>query len=450
MKGRSVRCSFAWVPFVVLVIAGCASSAGAPALRAAERGDRAALGQTIAAAERAGTLSNRDAATLARVVAGREIRTVSGDDAVARVHEAAACAPELDDALAARMRTHDAAGAHAALARVEGGTLAADDGRPFVNDGEVHWRAFGVRALTRPADDEARRRALVDPAPLVRREAARAAREAARTAGSEAAALGALAALAEPARVDPEPIVRTEAVRAITALPATPKGEVSGALRDLWTFGDDGLREDIAVAWARSPVWEAGGREALRVLVASEHGAGAIEGAAAVLRRRDADDEMVQASVGQLARAIASGPRTARLQALAEAPLDRGNVLALVQKAASDDDLEVRVAALSRLLGAHVALADDAALAALEALAQPGSAVAGRARFALAIARDRRVQAWIEEDLGAVRPEERLAAAEALAAMGVAARGAPLLADAEPRVRVRVACTILLAARFVR
>jgi hypothetical protein len=37
-----------------------------------------------------------------------------------------------------------------------------------------------------------------------------------------------------------------------------------------------------------------------------------------------------------------------------------------------------------------------------------------------------------------------------LAGLGVPARAAPLLADADPRVRARAACTILLAARVAR
>jgi hypothetical protein len=60
------------------------------------------------------------------------------------------------------------------------------------------------------------------------------------------------------------------------------------------------------------------------------------------------------------------------------------------------------------------------------------------------------VQSWLEGDLAAAEPEVRLAAASALAALGVAARAAPLLADSDATVRVRSACTIVLAARFPR
>jgi hypothetical protein len=70
------------------------------------------------------------------------------------------------------------------------------------------------------------------------------------------------------------------------------------------------------------------------------------------------------------------------------------------------------------------------------------------ARFALAAAGDRRVQAWLEGDLGAASPEGRVGAASALAELGLAQRAAPLLAAPEPRVRLRAASACALPARF--
>ncbi len=417
-------------------------------MRAAQQGDRAALHDAIATRENAGTLSSGDAAALAREVASVDLRSAPPAEASARIRDALACAHELDDALARRMRVHDAAGADAALARISGRGLSLGDARDFAGDADPRWRAVGVRALVRTEDRDARLRALVDDDPLVRRQAARAAHDAA-----DAADLG---ALGEAARLDPEPIVRTEAVRAIAALPVTPGGQAADLLRDLWTGGDDGLREDIALAWSAPPIWSAGGEEALRVLVAAGRGPGAIEAAAAVLRHDDASAESVQAAIGQLVRSIAMGPQRVRLQAIAQAPLERPGVLDAVKHAASEEDLEVRVGALARLASAtgprdasagRHALASDA-VAALEGLAQPGSPVAQRARFALASAGDRRVQAWIEGDLGAPAPEDRLGAAASLATLGVPARAAPLLADGDPSVRVRAACTIVMATRW--
>ncbi len=404
-------------------------------MRAAEHGDRAALLQAVSIGNRRGSLSNREATAIAREVAERELRTSPPVEALSRVREARACAYELDDPLADRMRTHDATGAEAALARIEGRGLSPGGARVFAADPDAAWHAVGARGLVRAEDRVNRLRALLDPDPRVRRQAARAAHD--------AASEGDLDALVEAARLDPEPIVRTEAVRAIVALPPAPRTAI--ILRDLWNGGDDGLREDIARAWSAPSLWSAGGREALRVLLAAEHGPGALEGAAAVLRRREADADMAQVAAALLMRTIQSGSRRERLQALAQTPLDRSELLASVKTAAGDGDAEVRVAALARL-----APGDSARVRELEALAQPGSRVAASARFALAGLGDRRVQAWIEQDLASSVPEDRLGAATALAAMGVAARAAALLADADSSVRLRAACTLLMAARASR
>jgi HEAT repeat protein len=338
------------------------------------------------------------------------------------------------------MSAHDAAGALAALARLDAGVVDADDVRGLLADPDPAWRAVGTRSLVRQADRPLRQRALLDANPAVRRQAARACRDAADPRD--------LDALVEAARVDPEPLVRTEAVRTIATLPVAPGSDVATKLRDLWTGADDGLREDIARAWASSAIWGAGGRDALRPVLAAGRGPGVVEGAAAVLRRKDADVEMAALATGVMSRAIEGGSRRARLQAIAEAPLDaeHGAFRAVLQKAVTDDDLDVRVSALSRLAEAK----DGGAAELLEALAQPGSSVAARARFALAEAGDRRIQLWLEQDLSAEAPESRLAAGTALAALGVAARAAPLLADADVSVRLRTACTIVGAARLGR
>jgi hypothetical protein len=410
----------------------CAAS---PALRAAESGDRGALAGAVAARERTGQFSNGEAATLASAVAERELRSAAGPDAAERIRDVRPCAHELDGALAARSATHDEAGAEAALARIEARGFSLDDARAFASDAEPRWRAVGARALVRPEDQQARGRALLDPDPGVRRAAARAAGEARDPRDRDL--------LVDAARRDPEALVRTEAVRAIASLPATPDGSTSDLLRDLWTAADDGLREDIAIAWSRPEVWSAGGREALRILIASGRGTGAVEAAAAVLRRRDAPDEISESAVAQMALAVERGTNASRLQALAEAPPGLKALEPIVLRLADADDTELQVAALARLSLEK----DRRAVEKLEALARPGSPAGERARLALASAGDRRVQAWIEADLTASDPAARLAAATALAELGVAARAAPLLADVDPRVRLRAACTLLLAAR---
>jgi HEAT repeat protein len=421
--------------FALVVLGSCRS---APGLDAAAAGDVNALRSTVTLHQKAGDLTNTSAASLARAVADRELRSAPAADGVERVRDAWSCAHELDDALAARMEAHDATGAEAALARLDGRGLDAGDVRRYAGDADPAWRAVGTRGLIRADDGAARVRALTDPDPRVRRAAARASRDAADPSD--------LGPLAEVARVDPEAIVRTEAVRALAAIAAPPGGATADVLRDLWPAADAGLREDIALAWASPAVWDAGGREALRVVAEAEHGPGAVEAAAAVLRHKDLHGDDAVAAVAQLVRAIEQGAPATRMQAIAQTPLDRRELVEAVRKATEDSNLEVRVAALARL-GRE---GTPATLPALESLAQPGSPVAQHARFALAALGDRRAQAWIEQDLASERPFERLSAASALAGLGIAARAAPLLADADPGVRVRAACTILVAARTRR
>jgi hypothetical protein len=428
---------------------GCHASV---ALHAAERGDLPVLRAEIAAGERAAKLSLADTAELAEAVAFRDVTQANRKDAVTRVRDVRACALELDDALAFEMKTMDAAGAEAAMARLDSGELSVGDVRSFAGSSNDDWRAVGVRGLTRARDSEARRRALVDPAPAVRRAALRAMHAANDPSD--------LAVVFEAARVDPDPMVRTDAVR-LMALFGRRGEDVARKLSDLYPTADDAIREDIGAAWAAPGVFEHGGREALRVLLASEEGPGAISAAAAVLRETGiVDPEIVAAARTGLVRVMASGPRRNRLHAIAVAPMGRrpgepgasatAGIVEALESAAKDDDLDVRISALGRLTSSDAPAADRAdAVTRLEAIAgrKDDPRLASRARQLLASAGDVRVQAWIEEDLASDDGSRRLAAAGALVALGRASRGAPVLADPDPSVRTRGACTLLLAAR---
>ena len=249
--------------------------------------------------------------------------------------------------------------------------------------------------------------------------------------------------LAEAARVDPEPMVRSEAVRSLGALGGE---KVASILRDLWANADDGVREDIAIAWAAPETYAHGGRESLRVLVASKTGPGVIAGASAVARVAPNDRELRESAVGLLVRSIATAPRRDRLFAIAVAPIGEADVLSALRKAAHEDDVETKVSAFARLLESAPDHAE--AQQSLETLAgQSYGALSGRARFALASGGDLRIQAWIEADLAATDPHTRLSAVGALAALGRSARGALLLADPDPSVRAIAACTLLSAPR---
>jgi hypothetical protein len=431
-------------------------SCGSSAYRAAERGDAARLRAEVAGKHERGKLSNGEAACLARAVATRELVTAKDDaTATSRVRESRACAAELDDALEERMKKHDGAGAEAALARLEDGRLSDGDARDYLGDGDDRWRAVGTRTLHRDDDRKLRQQAILDPSPRVRRSAIRAA--------GQAKDVGDLDLLFETARVDPELLLRNEALRAMSQILRADGAKARAAehanrLRDLWTSGDDAIREDVAVAWALSPVFENGGREALRVEVASGKGPGAIAAAGVILRAASKDAELAASASALLSRTIAEGSRRDRLHALALArPV--GPELEAIRKAAKEEDFDVRVPALARLLDSKPD--HDAAMKDLEAIAGQGVTTkagppsedarireaSSRARFALAQAGDLRIQAWIEQDLAASEPTRRLGAASALAALGRPARAIMLLADPDASVRTRAACTMLVASR---
>jgi HEAT repeat protein len=439
----------------LLLASACASS---PVVHDAQRGDFAALRADVTPREHAGTLSNREAADIARAVARWELTLSPKDEQLAHVREVRACAFELDGSLADREETHDAAGAEAALARVESGSVGAGSAREHLGDADDAWRAVGARGLVRRDDDaRARARAFVDPAPAVRRAALHAAAIARDPLDVEH--------LAEVARLDPDPVVRTDATRALGAI----GGPLAFAkLRDLWSAVDEPQREDVAAAYAAGPTWDAGGKEELRVVLAAAHGPAAIEGAGAVLRGPSRDAAIDSAASALLARTIWSGPlhgetsgtpsskasRRDRLHAVAVVPSTvaalRPAILDALRAASKDDDVVVRVAVLARLTSSPPDRA--AAVEALEGLAAPDAGparapTASRARLALAEAGDLRVQSWVESDLVAHDAATRLAAATALAALGRAGRAAPLLADDDPGVRTRAACTVLLGAR---
>lgn len=434
---RRVLC-LAALSFLTAAASGCASSA---ATSAARRGDDAALRAAIASKHSAGKLGNGEAADIAEAVLERALSEARGDEALERVRDVRPCALAVASALRDRARTHDDAGAAAALALLEVKEYSASDAREYVHDASDAWRAVGARGLVRERDRDARLSAMVDPSARVRRAAVRASADAKDERDTEA--------LFQAARVDPEPLVRSEAVRALGRLDAGGIVVVN-KLRDLWNVADDPLREDIAVAYTSPHLAAAGGAEAVRVLVASGHGPGVISAAAALLRARtDAfDAETKRSAVGLLVRTIDLGSRRDRLFAMAVARLDEPDLLAAMKRATGcADDLDVRLSAYVRLL--EVPRERAAAMSELYAFAGP--AVKGplgqRARLALADAGELRIQAWIEDDLKSEDGSARLTAVQALSALHRPARGAPLLADADPRVRARAACTILGAVR---
>lgn len=439
---------------MVVLTALIVSACGGDAYRAARDGDHARLRALLAEPHAKGKLEDDDAACLAKAVAERELATAKDEaSAVARIEEVRSCAVELDSALAARMRTKDGPGAAAALVRLEARQIGEDDVRAYAGAADDRWRAVGVRALVRRDDAQKRRDALLDASPRVRRSALRALADAGTAAD--------LDAVYEVARLDPEPILRNEAIRTSSAILRHDEGSRTRAaehvrrLQDLLPSADEAVREDIAVAFALSPTFEEGGRAALRTMLAAGSGPGAVSAAGVVVRRRASDAELASAASARLVRTILEGPRRDRIFAIAVART-LGAELAALRTASHDDDLDVRVPALARLVDVG---ADNArAVAELLAIAGQGRRAgppadarmgghAARARQILADAKDLRVQAWVEEDLTAEDPTTRASAAGSLALLGRPARAAPLLTDADPSVRTRAACAIVAGAR---
>lgn len=441
MKARSA--------LLVIALTAPLFACGNAALQAAQQGDDAKLKAEIQTRHAKGKLSNDDAARLARAVAEREISHAKDEKtALARLHDSRACALELDDALEERMKTRDGAGAEAALTRLEDGKLSERTARDWLDDADDRWRAVGTRTLHRDEDRAKRQAAIVSPNGQIRRSAIRAAGDAKDAADIDL--------LFETARVDPELMLRNEALRSISSILrskedwAKPKAaDLAVRLRDLWTAGDDAIKEDVAVAWGLTPVYENGGREALRVFIAEGKGPGAIAAAGVVTRmsQRDKDKDkgpdadLVASANALLARTIEGASRRDRLHALAVAKLD-GSILEATRKAAKDEDREVKIPALARL-----AETKSDATAARNELVEIASGGDVRARHALASVGDLRVQAWIEQDLAASEPHRKTQAASALAALGRPARAAPLLVDPDPSVRTRAACTMMIAIR---
>src|SRR5262249_33966696 len=149
-------------------------------------------------------LSNGEAADVARAVAERELKSAKADDAAKRIKESLACTDELDGVLEERAKTHDLAGAEAAMALVEDGKMSLGAARAWARDKDDGWRAVGARGLSREEDRAERKKAMLDPSPTVRRAAMRAAVDAKDASDFDG--------LLEAARLDPDPMVRTDAL----------------------------------------------------------------------------------------------------------------------------------------------------------------------------------------------------------------------------------------------
>lgn len=451
-----------WAAALALGLAalGCAPSS----VRHAEAGDLVALRAELAEKHRRGALTNGEARDVARALLAREIEGLTPPAGVAKVARLRMCASELVGPLDRRAARRDEVGAAAARLLLEEGLMSPGAAGAFTSAPEPAYRALASRALVEEEDAAARQAALLAPTSVTRELAALAA--------GDGAALAELDALFEAARVDPEPSVRHLALRAALGAVARRRrlvleGREAGAsakeraateaakqaldrLRDAWTVADKGLRDDVASGFAVTPLYELGGREALRNRLAEE-GPDRLLLASAILRgaasRDEAEDQHLRSAASRAAvGALREGSTLERTFAVALVALDPEGVDAL-REASRDADREVALSALGRLLRVP-AEADRARVELVRAAGKKDEPrLAPRARGLLAGAGYLPVQLWLEEQAAGGDASLRLRAAAGLAALGRVARAAPLLTDPDPEVRARSACLVLAATR---
>jgi hypothetical protein len=405
--------------------AGCAASS---VVKTAKHGDLTALKREVEASRKRGDLDERTVVELAEAIAGREVRSAKGREAVQRIRSIRPCASSILPVLRERAGRGDDIGAEASLILLELGKLtpvAAIERHREASAGA--WRAVAARAAVAPKYGLLRREWMRDGDQRVRRAALSAAIDSAHPDDREA--------LLEAARVDPDPMSRSLALRALGALGG--EREVM-ALDDLWQRADETTRVSIVDAWAMPAAFRSGGRGRLIRSVETTRGIPALAAAGALVRAGGSDAEL---GVAALTRGIGEGSVDERSLAIRVAPLDDRDVVAALKKASKEHDLVVQVAALARLV--ELGSEREQALVRLRELAHKKDDAALAARAALAGADDRSVVPRLDEQLASRRSSERQAAALGLLELREWPGVATGLADDDPSVRTAVACGVL-------
>lgn len=419
------------------VLGGCAHPT--PLVAQAARGELSTLRMQLPPRLAAGTLGRSEARALARATVGYELAQARGEDGVHRVLEAEACVHAAASSLRALSKGRDAAAAEALVVLYEAGEISRSAARAHEDDPDSRFRRVAVRALDEPGDHAARLAYFESSDGALRIMALRAAM----IGGDPREA----AALRERARIDPEPDARSNAVRALALLDHPPPDQAS-FLVDLAKTADPATRGDIAVALALSPTFERGGREALLTLVADDNARvdERVTTALLLLRTRHGDAAIRGLVESVLVHALENGPVPVRLEIVRSAATQTDKLREAVRTIAKKEGkTELGIAASESSLSDERVPEPErsAARARLYELAKVDGGLGTRARVALARAGDRRVQAWLEHDLGAADAARRLMAARGLVALDAAGRAAPLLADPSATVRMRAACMIL-------
>jgi hypothetical protein len=420
----------AWL-MVVLLSFSALACAGLSASSPARRGDIAALRSALQEDFRAGRLSHDAVTGLARDVASHELRTATGNLAVARIQQLRMCTASVADAMRERADGNDDVAALASMALLDAHRIDPSGFRNRSSDPSPAWRALGTRVLTGKRDGDLRRARLLDPDENVRLAAVRAAQDAADPADH--------AALLDAARRDPNPLVRVQAIR---ALAVSANAQVVLDLKDLWPGGSEAVRQSIVASWAWPGAFEQGGLREILSVAESDSGTCAIIAGGILLRH---GGEARGAGVAALMRAIRSGIARDRALAINMAPVDDPHVLELVRSAANEAEPMVRVAALERLARDPSHRAD--ALRRLGELAVTNSPATSLSRAAMARLGDARVTTLLVEDGKSTNADNRLQAAQSLIDLRDWGRAAQFLADPDVRVRTGTACRLLIAPR---
>lgn len=417
------------VTTVGLLTQACSPSA---AVKAAEKGDYAALKQHLADEMKSGSLDGGEARAVAEAVARFEVSKGTGPDGVARVNELKACAPQAREILEDRLHhKEDEAAAQAALLLLDSHLEPSSRWRDRATHEAPHWRAVGARSLSDAAYGERRRALFVDLFPSVRQAAFRAA--------GDAADPDDQSLLLEAVRVDPDEEARVTAARGVGLI----GGEASvRALKDRWFASSEPVRISIVRAWGARPSYAAGGRDQLFWVAESENSGPALVASTLLLRGSEHD---MGVGRGAMLRALGEGPATTRVMAINLANLGDAPQKEAVVKASESGEGPVRVAALSRMTELKEQRAK--ALEELGSLAAGDSRERNAARSALVRAHDRRVVQLLADDTRAPEPGVRAWAAGELASMKEFPQAAQVLADDDASVRTRAACAILAMPR---
>lgn len=414
----------------LLMLAACGPK---PPARTALYGNLAELKRDIQSAQQAGKLSHAAVVDLAQAVAEREVTSAEGSAGALRIRSLRSCARPLRPAIERRARKEDDVGAELTLILVE---MHAAQNTELLNRyaraNSGAWRAVAARAADRPIDADMRKAFFVDPDERVRRAAF----------GTALSVRGAaeLEALLEAARVDPDPRSQSLAIHAAGAI----GGERAVlALKDLWAQADDPTRIAIVDAWSEPASFTTGGARELVWAAESGGGLAAVSASYALSRAGGEDSTVANA---RLRRSISDGSDDEKRLALNVAPMNSETEIAIA-KAAKEASPELRVVALTRLIGVEGRRSD--ALRGLREMAngKPSSEselrAQGDAQSALARAGDSSVAAALLKNLRDPKVEVRSHAARGLTNLGDYSNAATALADDDVNLRSEVACLVL-------